>query len=77
MDSSKIFFLISRQKHVVIPHYKRLGKTILMIGHNICFKEIICKMSLKYSDPFIPSYLEHCVTSASRRKEKISTNLAQ
>ena len=36
-DNSKIIFLVSQQKHVVTPHYNRLGETILMMGHSICF----------------------------------------
>ena len=43
-DNSRIFFLISEQKHVVTPHENRLGKTVLMIGHNIGFKGVIWKI---------------------------------
>ena len=49
-DNSKIIFLISQKKNVVTPHYNRLAKTVLMMGHNIIFKggiwKIIPKLSL-------------------------------
>ena len=41
-DNSKIVFLIAQQSHTVIAPYKnRLGVTVLMMGHNICFNRKI------------------------------------
>ena len=37
-DNSKIIFLISSMKtYVLTPHNNRLGETVLMMGHIICF----------------------------------------
>ena len=70
-----IIFLISQQNHyVVTPHLNRLHKTVQMSGHNIYFYAEFTKIILNYPPntpsylelcqiiPFIPSYLEHCVT---------------
>ena len=47
-DNSKMTVLISHQKtYVVTPHLNRHSKTVLMIGHNIHFKEY-GKLSLNY-----------------------------
>ena len=34
------------------PHYNRLYETVLMMGNNICFKEVMWKIIPKY--PFYP-----------------------
>ena len=57
MNNSKIIFLISQKIYVVTPHQNCLAETVLMMGHNICFKGILWKISLNY--PFYPFYLEH------------------
>ena len=44
--------------YVVTPHENRLGETVLMIGHNVCFKEIIWNIISKLSlYPFLSGAL--------------------
>ena len=50
-DKSKIkLYYFSMETYVVTPHWKRLGETVLMRGHKICFYGkiwlIISKLSL-------------------------------
>ena len=46
-DNSKIIFsYFSMKTYVVTPHQNRLGETVLIVGHNLCFYG---KFSLNYS----------------------------
>ena len=47
-DNSKIIFLIN--KNICHgPSFERLGETVLMMGSNIRFKGVICKIIPKLS----------------------------
>ena len=49
-DKSKIFFsYFSIKTYVVTPHKNRLGETVLMVGHKICFYGEICLIIPKLS----------------------------
>ena len=50
--------------YVVTPHLNRLNEMVLLMGHNLCFKEY-GKLSLNYL--FYPSYLEHCLKQAIQK----------
>ena len=41
--SSKIIFFITKM-YVMAPHLNRLGETVLMMGSNIHYKGVICKI---------------------------------
>ena len=47
------------------PHWNYLGETVLLMGHNLRFKEILWKIILKFS-LFTPSYLEHYYINKER-----------
>ena len=52
-----IFVISHRNQNVVNPHLNRLGKTVQMRGHNICFYAELAKKFPELS-PNTPSYIE-------------------